>query len=52
MIQPGYLADLIAWLIEHARGDYARCAEAAEVLQAQADENRRLRGLAPGWWAK
>jgi hypothetical protein len=47
-----YLAGLVAWLREHAIGFYKPCAEAADVMEAQADEIRRLSGKAPGWWAK
>jgi hypothetical protein len=39
----GYLAWLIEWLQEHAIGDYKPCAEAAQVLEAQAAEIKRLR---------
>jgi hypothetical protein len=47
-----FLADLIKWLREHAVGDYRQCADAADVLEAQAEEIKRLRGEGPGWWEK
>jgi hypothetical protein len=45
-----FLAELIQWLREHAVGEYRQCADAADVLEAQAEEIKRLRGEGPGWW--